>query len=194
MEGRTEDHAEYKDRSCSPEYVRTQEKRKLEAMKEDVPLAFRLVTAATAASSSLTIGEDNKKKNMWRGGAWMVLVFMPAMFVAGSAVSAYVMYYNSSSSPWVVPVVMLIRCRRTSSALVLLFDHCARWMLIIWCCFAAVLIAAVLAFWICLVRMYDDPGSSSWGGLAIGLALSSLVAAAFLAALIHLVSFRDLAS
>nr|CAB3455455.1 unnamed protein product [Digitaria exilis] len=82
-----------------------------------------------------------------------------------------------------------------TSGLDLLLDYCgARWLLVIWCCLVVALIAAVLAFWICLARTYghDEPGRCGcWGGLAIALPLSSLLAAALTAAFIYLVSYGD---
>ncbi|CAL5063672.1 unnamed protein product [Urochloa decumbens] len=189
----------------------------------NIPRAFHWVMVATSSSSSLTIGEHNKNKNVSRAAAWLTFVCLPSFFIAGSAASAYIMHNKpiwGAGFPWYLPVVMLwgiymavvqlamwhlilflpqapfdalealqhiclekIGIAATiTSVPALFFDHAC----MLWSFLVGVLIAAIIAFWICLVRMYGNWRSVK-GGLARGLAVSSFLTAAMVVILIRLV-------
>ncbi|CAL5092170.1 unnamed protein product [Urochloa decumbens] len=187
----------------------------------------------SSSSSSLTIGEHNKNTNASRACAWIVLVFLPSMFIATSVGSAYIMYSKKTAIrgdgggfPWFLPVVMLwgvymaavvmamwhsalflpeapfaalealrhvafekigIAAGITSAFVALFFDLTC----MLWSCVVAVLVAAVIAFWIWLVRVYGKDYASIKRGLATSLALSSILTAVLIAFSIRLVRFSE---
>ncbi|CAL4973681.1 unnamed protein product [Urochloa decumbens] len=162
-------------------------------MENSMPRAFQWVISSSA-SSVLTIGEHNKKINMWRGGQWIIVLCMPPLFIAGTAGAANILYSKPLGGfPWWLPVIMLAGVYPavvflamghltlflpeapfaawealynvgykeigfvvafTSSASLGFVDQ--PWVLITWACLQSALIAAVLAFWVCLVRTYGN--------------------------------------
>ncbi|CAN6180962.1 unnamed protein product [Urochloa humidicola] len=196
--------------------------KKVEDDSWDMPRAFRWVMESSS-SSSLTIGENT---NACRACAWIVLVFLPSMFIATSLASPYIM---DNSDPAVFPlpvmlwgvymaVVEMAKWHSTlflpeapfaalealqhvafekigiaaciTSCLALFFNlTCMLWS----CIILAVLIAAVLAIWIWLVRMYGKDMASIKRGLATSLALTSILTAVLLAYMIRLARFSHAA-
>ncbi|CAL5034268.1 unnamed protein product [Urochloa decumbens] len=205
--------------------------KKVEDRDDYIPRAFRWAMESSS-SSSLTIGEHNKNTNACRGSAWIILVFLPSMFIATSVGSAYIMYNekpairgDGGGFPWFLPVVMLwgvymavvlmamwhstlflpeapfaaLEALRhvgfekigitagLTSALALFFDLTC----MLWSCIAAVLLAAVIAFWVWLVRVYGKDYASIKRGLATSLALSTILTAVLIAFMIRLVRFSE---
>ncbi|KAF8698982.1 hypothetical protein HU200_034812 [Digitaria exilis] len=112
-------------------------------------------------------------------------MFHTALYLPRAPLAAWEALRHVGFDKMVVAVI-------ATSGVALLFHaiYGAQWALIIWCWFVVALVAAVLAFWICLVRIYGDdkPGRSRWVELAIVLARASVFAAVIFAVCIHLLS------
>ncbi|CAN6171514.1 unnamed protein product [Urochloa humidicola] len=70
----------------------------------DMSRAFRWVMESSS-SSSPTIGEHNKNTNACRACAWLILVFLPSMFIATSLASPYI-----NREPAVFPLPVMLWC------------------------------------------------------------------------------------
>ncbi|CAL4961022.1 unnamed protein product [Urochloa decumbens] len=120
-------------------------------MENSMPRAFQWVISSSA-SSVLTIGEQNKKINMWRGGVYPAVVFLAmghlTLFLPEAPFAAWEALYNVGYKGIGFVVAF------TSSASLGFVDQ--PWVLITWACLQSALIAAVLAFWVCLVRTYGN--------------------------------------
>ncbi|VAH57557.1 unnamed protein product [Triticum turgidum subsp. durum] len=161
-----------------------------------LPHAIQLVTmmSGTSSASTLTIGDQNKKFKVSRALTWMVVICIPATFIAITAGSAYRMYNKpiwAAGFPSRLPVVLMLGAylavvnlalgyltlylpqapfavwkalddvglRLIGLAVILISGpvllSAQAWLHIIWACLLGVLIAAILAFCVCLARTYS---------------------------------------
>ncbi|KAF7049393.1 hypothetical protein CFC21_057938 [Triticum aestivum] len=82
-------------------------------LKEDknIPCAIQFVTTMLGTSSTLTIGDRNKKFRVSRSSTWITVVFTQSMFIATTAGWIYDMYNKpiwNAGFPWWLPVAVLL--------------------------------------------------------------------------------------
>nr|TKW25464.1 hypothetical protein SEVIR_3G121700v2 [Setaria viridis] len=125
-----------------------------------IPRCFQRVMAAVA-SSSLRIGQNNRNQKASRAAQWFAFVFVPSAFIVTAAVVESAMWHVTLFLPraplaaWEalhdvgfekIGVAVSLTCGP-----VLLFDQARP---IVWSSLVCLLIAVIVAFWVCLVRAY----------------------------------------